>query len=128
MELSYFLAQLMGLSLIIFAAVGILRPRIVRDAISTFESNTLTSLFFGFASIVLGLAIILTHNIWEFSWVGVITLFGWAALLKGITFLLAPDTLLNFGTVVYKTDGSVRGVLFFTLLIGVYLAYNGFSI
>ncbi len=128
MELSYFLAQLMGLSLALFAVIGIVRPRIVRDAIISFESNSLTSLFFGFTAIVVGLAIILTHNIWKLSWVGVVTLFGWASLLKGVVYLLAPDLLLSFGTVVYKNKRSIRGVLFFALLLGVSLAYKGFGL
>ena len=96
MELSYFLAQLMGLSLAIFSAIGIIRPRIIGDAIKKFDTNPLTTLFFGFAGIVIGLSVILSHNIWEFSWLGVITLFGWAALAKGVLYLIAPNVLLGF--------------------------------
>ncbi len=128
MEVSYFLAQLMGLSITIFAVIGIIRPRIVTDAIRTFEANSLTSLFFGFTAIVVSLAIILNHNIWELSWVGVVTLFGWLGLLKGIAYLLAPQVLLSSGLAMYKTSTNIRAVLILALLLGLYLSYTGFAL
>lgn len=127
MELSYFLAQLMGLSLAIFSAIGIIRPRIIGDAIKKFDTNPLTTLFFGFAGIVIGLSVILSHNIWEFSWLGVITLFGWAALAKGVLYLIAPNVLLGFGKTVYKNAFNIRSVLVVGLIVGLYLAWQGFG-
>lgn len=127
MELSLFLAQLMGLSLAIFAVAGLLRPRLVRDAMNDFNANSLQSLFFGFVGIVVGLAIVLSHNIWEASWVGVVTLFGWLALLKGIATLVAPQALLDVGKVVYSSKSQTRVILFIALLVGLYIAYKGFG-
>jgi hypothetical protein len=128
MELSYFLAQLIGLSVMVFAIAGILRPRLIRDAVLSIEINSFSSLLFGFVGIVVGLAIILSHNIWQPIWVACITFVGWAALFKGITFLLKPEWLLTFGTSMYKHDARIRTVLFLLLLVGAYVAYHGFGL
>ena len=125
MELSYFLAQLMGFSLAIFAVVGLIRPRIVSDAVRKFDTSPLTALLFGFGGIVVGLAIILTHNIWEYSWRGAITVVGWASLIKGITYMLAPNVLLKIGNSVYRNDLNIRVVLLIAFVAGMYLASKG---
>ena len=126
MELSYFLGQLLGLSLAIFSALGILRPRIVTDAVEDFKAGgSFLTLIFGFIGIVVGLAIILSHNVWEASWRVMITIVGWAALLKGVAYLIAPDSLLSIGRKVYKNKVNTRVILIIGLLLGLYLARMG---
>ena len=127
MELSYFLGQLMGLSLIIFAIIGLLRPKLIKAAVVEIESNALVTLFSGFMAIVLGVAVIISHNIWELTWVSVITAFGWAALAKGILYLLAPSFLQALGSVMYTNSLKIRSVLIAALVLGLYLSYRGFG-
>lgn len=127
MELSYFLAQLFGLSLAIFAFIGFLRPKLINSAIENFTRQPLVDLLFSFAGIVIGLSIVLTHNIWVASWPVIITVIGWTALIKGATFLYTPNTLMKLGKSVYKTDSQTKLILFIAFFFGLYLASKGFG-
>lgn len=128
MDTSLFLAQLIGLSLALFALIALLRPAVVSNAIHALrDTSPLTELLFGFAGIVVGLSIVLTHNIWEGDWRVFITLVGWAALIKGVFFLYSPSTLLSFGKSIYKNPSRIRLVLLIGLVVGLYIAYKGFG-
>ncbi len=127
MELSYFLAQLFGLSLAIFGAVGVLRPQLITETVRDFKSTPFTNLIFGFMSIVTGLAITLSHNVWDSSWRVIITLIGWVGLIKGVIFLLKPDLLFRIGRGVYQNESQTRLILFIAFLFGAYIAYKGFG-
>jgi hypothetical protein len=127
MELSLFLAQLFGLTLIIFALVALMRPAFIESVMRDLQPYSFSLLLAGFIGIVGGLAIVLTHNVWEFSWRGLITLFGWSAIAKGVSYVAFPDTLI-------ATAGSVLGrkrrklVLVIMLAMGMYLTYHGFGL
>jgi uncharacterized protein YjeT (DUF2065 family) len=41
--------------------------------------------------LVMGLIIVMTHNIWTLSWPVAVTLFGWIMTIKGIFYLLFPQ-------------------------------------
>lgn len=127
MELSYYLAQLIGLSLAVFALLGLMNPKFIDGAIRDMRTSPLLNLLFGFIAIVVGLAIVLAHNIWDSSWRVVVTLVGWISLLKGITFLLQPDLLVRLGKTVYQGGSKSKLALFIALIVGAYIAYKGFG-
>ena len=127
MELSYFLAQLFGLTMMIFAALAFLRPSVVLGVIQDLKPFSFSMLMAGFVGIVAGLAIVLSHNIWEFSWVGVVTLFGWAALLKGITYVAFPNVLLSTANQFLRKGKQRKIALGLAFLLGLYLTGGGFG-
>jgi hypothetical protein len=121
MELSLFLAQLFGMSLIIY------RPMLLEETIRDLKPYSFTSLMAGFIGIVCGLAIILSHNIWEFSYRGVVTLFGWSALLKGISYVAFPQLIIKSAKKILKGKRS-KVTMLVALLTGCYLTYYGFDL
>ena len=128
MELSYFLAQLLGLLIAIFAAAALYRPQLVSKVLEDFRKDSFLTLIVAFISIVSGLAIILSHNIWEPSWRIIITIIGWGALLKGISYIVAPDMLLRYGKKILGNSSQLKIILIIDLFVGLYLAYIGFGI
>lgn len=127
MELSYFLAQLFGLSLAIFAAIMFMRPGMMRPMITEVGQNKLLTAFVSIAGIMGGLAVILTHNVWVMGWPVIITLFGWSALLKSITYMLAPDMITDMANMVYGSASRTRLVLVIAFALGLYLTGAGFG-
>ena len=125
MELSNFLAQLFGLTIAIFAGVAVLQPRLVRVYMKEFGESALLTLFLGMTGIIGGLAVVLSHNVWVADWRVLVTLFGWAALIKGIVLLASPDLLRDIGMSLYSTPQRVRIVLVIMGVLGVYLAGAG---
>ncbi|MCA9362406.1 hypothetical protein KC906_03440 [Candidatus Kaiserbacteria bacterium] len=125
MEVSLFLAQLFGLTLVVFILIALLRPVFLEAALRDLRPYSFPLLIAGFVGIIGGLAVILSHNVWEMSWRVIITIFGWAALAKGVMYVAFPEYLL-------RTAGKVLGdrcrtpVLLIALLFGIYLTYQGF--
>jgi len=128
MELSNFLAQLFGLTMAIFAGIAILQPGLIRAVVKEFGESALVTLFYGLAGIMGGLAVILSHNLWVSDWRVLVTLFGWAALIKGTVSLVSPELLRDMGESIYSSERRIKIVLVIVGVLGVYLAGAGFGL
>lgn len=127
MELSLFLAKLFGLTFMLFAGVAFWRPEMFTAALRDMRPYSFPMLVTGFVGVMGGLAVVLTHNIWEASWRVVITSFGWLALLKGVSYIAFPGFLIRTATGVLEMRQQ-RFLLGVTFLLGCYLAYHGFEL
>jgi len=127
MELSYFLAQLFGLTFVIVAGALFLRPAMIRPMVNELGQSHLVAVVLSLIGVMGGLAVVLTHNVWEFSWTIWITLLGWAALIKGVMYLIAPKMLSELAGKVYGSTNTIRTVLFIAFIFGAYLAAVGFQ-
>jgi len=111
-----FLGRLLGLYLIAIA-VAMLASR--RRALATLDEMARSGpwmLFSGMVAMAAGLAIVLGHNVWTGGALAVVvTLFGWAALLKGVSLLLVPPEQM---AAAYKGLGFER---FFYVWMGAVL-------
>lgn len=126
MGLSYFLAQLFGLTIIIFSVVAFFQPSLISATIRDMKPFSFPLLMAGFLGVFGGLTIILSHNIWEMSWRVIITLFGWAALIKGIAYVAFPGTIVRTGISLFEGKWR-RWSLVVTFLVGCCLVYHGFG-
>lgn len=81
----------------------------------------------GFFTLILGLIIAVSHNIWEWSWRVLITLLAWLILLKGASIILYPH-FIDKATILFvqsPNTGYVSAGIDF--LLGVILCYFGFK-
>lgn len=127
MELSLFLAKILGAMLTAFAVAGLMRPKVISDALRDFDHESFARLIAGCAGIGVGVALILSHNVWAWNYQGLITLFGWTALIKGLSYLLLPKHAVNFTKSMMKTKSQMQVFLGATLIVGLYLLYSGFG-
>lgn len=127
MELSLFLAQLFGLSIVVVAVGMLVKPTMLQDVMKDMNHSPMLNMMFGFLGILGGLAIILSHNVWSQDWRVVITIFGWGAFIKGSLFMFAPDALKNIGVSMYGSEKRTRVVLILLLAVGLYLSAVGFG-
>jgi hypothetical protein len=127
MEISIFLAKVIGLVCVISAAAVISRYRknmaIEKDAVA----NLALAMLAGYAILILGVLIVVSHNVWVWDWRVVITIFGWLILLKGVGRLFFPDAVKNM---IEKKQHDLRFMIgeFAVLAIGLYLLYYGFIV
>lgn len=126
MDLSIFLAKLLGLYLLIVAVLWVLRKEQFESSVKDFVDSKGMLAFSGGISIVLGLAIAIGHPIWEWSWKGLISLLGYLFILQGIMRLGFPElvqknTSKMLGGVGYWIGFAVIAIL------GIYLTYSGFK-
>ncbi len=80
--------------------------------------------FGGIIALAAGMLILNVNNVWEQSYVGLITLLGWAATVKGVVLLVSPDSVKGWSNFALKNNLQFAKVM--CLVIGGYLAYQGF--
>ena len=82
------LAQIIGPTLAAAAIGFLLHPKFYKKIIKDFETHEGITYFTGIIVMILGLIVVLNHNVWEFSSAGLVTLLGWSSLVKGAIFLI----------------------------------------
>jgi len=92
MDISVFLAKFWGWFMIVFCLIYLLRKSALEDIMSLTENKTFT-LLGGYLAFILGLATVLSHNIWSGNWRVVVTIFGWISLFKGIVYIAFPEMM-----------------------------------
>ncbi len=81
--------------------------------------------FYGAIALILGLLMILSHNIWDGTWRTIITFAGWAITMKGAMAVLFPKALKNTVNIFLK--GSITNIMgLLVIALGVYLAFQVF--
>lgn len=125
MDLSIFLAKLLGLYLLIIAVDALLRRHELEGAVKSFASSKGLLVFSGTFSLLFGLAIAIAHPIYEVNWKGFITLLGYLMILRGVMRVAFP-TYLQKGLVAcfHKRYWMITLIL---LVFGAYLTYSGFN-
>jgi hypothetical protein len=126
MHTSIFLARLLG-PLFLLPGIGILiNPRVFR-ALATEVVRSVTLIYlFGLVDFAGGLAIVLNHNVWTLSWPLIVTLIGWALLIRGAVRVAVPDLILGYvaryiaNKRVYPFTGAAA------VILGLVLCYFGF--
>jgi len=124
-----FLARLIGVFEILIALSMLMHKQAFVELITAMLQDRPLLFFISIITVIAGLAIILSHNIWFGGALPVVvTLFGWAILLKGLLSLFFPPEvmistldILRFEEYFYLYAGA-------PLLLGLYLTYAGFRI
>lgn len=125
MELSLFLAKLIGLYFLILSVIWITRKKQFEEAMQEVISSTSIIEFSGVFSLLMGLAIAIGHSVWVLDWRIVITLIGYIAIIKGIMRLAFPKMVQSMLTKMVR-HGSVIP-LAILIVLGLFLTYNGFN-
>jgi hypothetical protein len=125
-QTSIFLAKLIG-PILLVAGVAMLVNRKDLDALAQEVLRSRLMLFlFGLIDLSVGLAIVLTHNVWAADWRIIITLLGWLLLVRGAVRLLIPDQVRALGTKFLGNANVVTGSLAAVTVLGLVLSYFGY--
>ncbi|HKQ49268.1 MAG TPA: hypothetical protein VJZ71_14445 [Phycisphaerae bacterium] len=72
----------------------------------------------------LGLLIVVTHNRWEWDLSVLVTVYGWAALIKGAIYFLVPGLPLKFVTERIRSPRHFATAGCILLVLGALMAYD----
>ena len=122
MDTTVFLAQMWGPAML---AVGLgffvsrkYYVKIYRDL----EKETFALLIFGMAGIAAGIAQVSIHNVWDTVPQVIVSLLGWALIVKAAVFAIAPNIVDQWGD--WAADSKLIPVAgAFVLIIGAYLSW-----
>ena len=125
MELSLYLAQLLGVVFVVVGLALLIRLNHYQKMYKGILKNDQLLTFSGLAALVIGVVLVLAHNVWVQSWEVIITILAWVSVVKGVLLMLVPEELGGMFTGWFKGKGFlVFGGLFY-LVIGVVLCYFG---
>jgi len=126
--LTSFLSKLLGLYCILVGLALMVRKEAAVETVNLLVHNAPLLYVLGVITLLIGLAMVLGHNVWSGGALPVIvTLIGWLALIKGALFLfLSPLQAvgLYWGCFHYQRFFYVYAAI--SVVLGVYLTYGGF--
>lgn len=95
-ELTLYLAKAFGLFILIACGAFAARPRSALIAVKAVADQPGTLLTIGVFTLAIGVACVLGHTLWRSgALAAVVTLLGWATLLKGVLLLATPPRTLK---------------------------------
>ena len=76
--------------------------------------------------VLLGLTVVLVHNVWVWDWPVLITIFGWMVLIKAVLYLLATSVMSKIATTFMRGSltGWIRGTGLVLAVLGAILVYK----
>jgi hypothetical protein len=96
MELSRYLAKCIGIYFLILAtAMFINMPQFIQRIDNLLHESSVMYMT-GFFTLILGIMMVVGHNIWEKHWRVIVTVIGWITLIKGILIIYSPYNMREF--------------------------------
>ncbi len=120
MNYSIFWARLLGFYSVILCAWTFLNIKNINTMLLELTTNHAVSMLLGMFTVLLGLAIVVSHSIWR-GWPIIVTLVGYWIILKGVVFLLFPQ-LMNLVIAFWQNKTMILAPVP-ALLIGIALLY-----
>ena len=127
MDLSIFLSKALGIYLMVISVAFIMQERRLKSLILNMMHDSALMFVSGFMALIMGILLIVSHNMWVKDWRVIITIIGWAAFLKGLNIILFPEFLVNLSIKWVQNKVAYYATFFFTFLIGALLIYFGYG-
>jgi uncharacterized membrane protein HdeD (DUF308 family) len=122
MELSILVAKMAAL-VYLAAGIGALSGALnFKKLADDFTKSSGLTFISGFMTLIAGVALVEFHNFWVKDWTVLVTIIGWACLLKGLMLMVYPKYLSTFKSV-YKNN-KFLGLLL--VVLGLVFGYFGF--
>jgi len=122
-----FISKMLGLYCLIASLIMFTHKSAMVEIENTLVRNPAMLFIGGIITLVAGLGIVLSHNVWSGGTLPVtVTLLGWISLIKGVL-LLSPGTTIGFwGSFQYERLYYLYASISFVL--GAYFTYAGFRV
>jgi hypothetical protein len=124
MDLSLVLARFWGLVLVALCA-PLLNKRTFTNLVEKINNEQVVFLY-SLIAIFMGALSVAILNTWSLNYKGLITLFGWAALIKGLFGIVLPRRSMELVNRSSQQWPLVFLLLVLYVLLGVWLLYVGF--
>jgi len=127
--LTIYLGKLLGLYCIVVALAMMANKRSTISAINALIRNDAILLVVDFITVGIGLELVVGHDVWTGGALPVVvTLVGWASLIKGLVFLaLSPERMVRlYDALHYEKRFYI--LMSITLALGLYLTIAAFGV
>jgi hypothetical protein len=126
MDVSRFLGKVIGLYFLIISVAIVVNQNAFFSEVSQLTQNGSLMFVTGVLTLIFGLLMVVSHNIWEWGWKVIITLLSWLTLLKGASMLIFPSLLEMSAMSMGNSQSTVYAAVGFQCLLGILLTWFGF--
>ena len=126
MDLSIFLAKALGIWMTISGVALLKNPESIKTIGHELAKEKMPLFISGMFALLIGILLVVSHNVWLLGWPLWITLLGWASLIKGISFLVFPNESKTFA-VWYINKVNIRYSSTLYIALGLFLCWKGFA-
>ena len=126
MVVSLFLAKALGLYFLIVGLGLVLNMSQMKVMMSEILKDRALLFVTGFMALIIGILMVISHNIWLMDWRVVITVTAWLSLFKGIALIMFPQKAIEINQKFITNDKLYYTMSVIVVLIGVFLSYHGF--
>ncbi len=125
MDISLFLSKALGLYLVIISVGMLINACTLRPILEDILKSPGLMFVAGIIAMVIGILIVISHNVWTLDWRVIITIMGWASLIKGTVRVVIPQyvDILDHKWILRSASYYTTFVLSF--LLGILLCYLG---
>lgn len=127
MDISKFLAKVIGIYLVIVTLAMLINMQQFDAVVSSLINNTALMFVTGFVTLILGILLIVSHNIWQWHWRVIITIFAWCIFLKGASIVLHPQFIDELTVYFLKSPNVGHIAAGIDGALGLLLCYLGFK-
>lgn len=126
MQTSIFIAKLIGPILVVAGLTTLLNPKHLEGIAREFIASPALIFIAGFITLLGGLVIINTHNVWTANWPVLITIFGWIAIAAGILRMSFPSLVKSLGEAMLAKRGLLGVAAAVQVALGGFFVFKGY--
>ncbi|RMX17901.1 hypothetical protein EAS68_09710 [Legionella jordanis] len=126
MELTLFLGKVIGWYFVIVALWIVIRQELANGIISETIAHRALLFFMAIITLILGLMIVISHNVWVMGWPVIITIVGWLMLIGGLLRLFFPEIGVRIAQAWLRKPVYFWIAAAIYLIIGLYLLYRAY--
>lgn len=121
-----YLAQILGVYFLVMGTAMLVNKQYYQSTFVSIMQNGPILLMTGFLALVLGMIMLVFHNIWVMGWPVIITILAWATLIKGILRLMLPVKFFKHQIRLIQNNVFFYICAIILIIVGAFLAYMGF--
>jgi len=126
MDTSVFIPKILS-PCFLAVAFGIMFNRgFYQKVMEDYCKNAALVFFGGVFALLVGLIVVLTHNVWLAGWPVIITIYGWGGIIKGVWLIIFPNSVSRFMQVYLKNKALLVIHSVIVLIVGGALAIFGY--
>ena len=120
-DVSLILGKVIGLYLVIVGISMLARRQGWMSMVKEVRKHDATPRLIALFELLVGLFIIVVHNVWVQSWEVAVTIIGWVMLVEGVSYLILPHDAMEKKIQFFNKRGwyAVFGIV--ALVLGLYL-------
>ena len=123
---SIFLAKFIGIFCLVMGLSMIARRRMLLGVFHELSGHCVLSYILGVIIFLMGLALVLNHNIWAPGFPLAITILGWFVFIEGLAFIFGTEEFVKKDLLMLDEKKIYYFISTAYLVIGAYLTYFSF--